>query len=111
MNLPGSKSRHQGNQLATTSLQKRFLDKVNRTLFRYGKARGRSSMTLKREGLLIIHTDEYFMVMVNEQELFHYTKANAQSANDGLHWASEKKLREGMRRIDNMFILDDLANL
>ena len=111
MRLPGQQSRHQGHNLATSRLQQRFLDKVNRTLFRYGEARGRSSMTLKRDGLIILHTDEFFTVELDNDQLFHFTRASAPGANDGFSWASDRKLREGMKRIDNMFILDDLASL
>lgn len=86
-------------------LHSKFLDRVNRMLWVYGEGHGLAKI-LKREGLVISHTESLFRVRVEDENVFMYVRDQDRTA-----WASDRKVRDALKKIDAIFVLEDLARL
>ncbi|MGE3483439.1 MAG: hypothetical protein AB7L09_01780 [Nitrospira sp.] len=86
----------------TTSLQKEFLRKITRTLYRYAKDRGRT--VIDKGGIFIHHDDAHLVVNHGDLTVCYVQNGRAE-------WAANQVINACMAEIDRIFILDDLADL
>lgn len=86
-------------------LHERFINQINRLLYNHGTG-GLQERTLDRDGLFVRHTPSTFSAALKNVLLFHYTPRSGVT-----YWAADQKIRYAMRRIDEIFVLDELADI
>lgn len=85
-------------------LHERFAKYVQRLLYNYGE--GGAIRSVERDGLKLVHGQFLFSASLNDFLLMSY-----KPGTDTIFTASDRKLREAMRAMEAMFVLEDLANL
>lgn len=80
----------------------RFIKKIARLLYKYGQNKTRQ---VKRDGFVAYHNETRFYVELDGIVLASIYHRGEQS------WAARAALRKASKKIDAMFVLDDLADV